>query len=367
MARPATVVIDSSALQHNLSIVQSRSPKAKILAMIKANGYGHGSVIVAKALAKADAFGVCCIEEALELRAAGITHPVVLMEGVFKSEELTLAAEQQFEIVVHHLQQVEQLEQATLPNPLKVWLKLDTGMHRLGFTPNIFLQAYQRLLNCPQVFPTLKLMTHFSSSDELDSDTTIQQAKLFEEITKNLPGEKSLSNSGGILGWQNSAVFAGQNIQDDWVRPGLMLYGLSPFAGTCGRDFDLKPVMTLRSELIAIHQLNKGERVGYGGKFTCPESMKIGTVAMGYADGYPRNAGNGTTVLVNHKPVSLIGRVSMDMLAVDLRTQPNAKVGNEVILWGQDLPMELIAFAAGQSVYEIASSVHQRLPMVIAW
>lgn len=357
MARPGIVVIDQSALQHNLSIVQSRSPKAKILAMIKANGYGHGSILVAKALSKADAFGVCCIEEALELRAAGITHPIVLMEGVFKSEELITAAEHQFEIVVHHLQQVEQLEQVALSNPLKVWLKLDSGMHRLGFAPDIFLQAYQRLSNCPQVFPTLKLMTHFSCSDERDSDITIQQTKLFEAITKDLIGEKSLSNSGSILGWQN--------LQADWVRPGLMLYGLSPFAGTCGRDFDLKPAMTLRSELIATHQLSKGERVGYGGKFTCPESMKIGTVAMGYADGYPRNAGNGTAVLVNNQQVSLIGRVSMDMLAVDLRTQPNAKVGDEVILWGQDLPMELIANAAGQSVYEIACDVHRRLHVVV--
>lgn len=356
MSRPTFLEIDLKALKHNLKKVKAYAPNSAILAMIKANAYGHGFEQVAKTLDEADAFGVACIEEALQLRAAGVRKRIILVEGFFKSEELAAIAAHDLDIVIHHPDQLHILEQQKLTKPIQVWLKIDTGMHRLGFMPAEVPSVWQRLLKCPVIKSTPKLMSHFSDSDNLSSFVTAQQLRCFNECTLGIKAERSLANSAAIIAWPQTHF--------DWIRPGIMLYGASPFADKTGADFDLQPVMTLHSELIAVHQLAKGAAVGYGGTGVCPENMPVGIVAIGYADGYPRHAKNGTPVLVNNKKVPLIGRVSMDMISVDLRTQPNAKVGDPVILWGRGLAVEQVAKEAETVGYELLSGIQQRVARI---
>lgn len=353
MSRPAKVTIDLVAAAANLATVRHFAPHSKILAVLKANAYGHGMIRVATALGDADAFGVCCIEEAMELRESGITKPILLMEGFFSRDELPEIARRRFDIVIHNFDQITELEQANLASPVRVWLKLDSGMHRLGITPTKFRDAWQRLRQISSLLELPILMSHFADSDELSRSATLSQLNCFNEITADLPGERSLSNTAAILAWPQTHA--------DWVRPGGMLYGVTVFADRVGSEFGLKPVMTLSSGIIAIHQLHKGDAIGYGATWQCPEDMPVGVVALGYGDGYPRMAKNGTPVLVNGKIVPLVGRVSMDMLTVDLRTQPYAKVGNPVILWGEQLPVETIATCAGTSCYELICGISKRV------
>lgn len=353
MSRPTKVTINLTALQHNLNKVRQFAPKSKVLAVLKANGYGHGLARVARALSDADAFGVCCIEEALELRSVGVEKAILLMEGFFNADELATIVAHRFETVIHHWPQVLALEQATLTAPIRVWLKLDSGMHRLGFPPSEFLSAWQRLQRCPNVQQPPLLMTHFASSDELMNSATDTQLLCFSEIVKNLPGQRSLANSAAIL--------ARPQTHFDWIRAGIMLYGISPFSDRIGQDYDLQPAMTLSSELIAIHPIKQGERVGYGGIWQCPQDMLVGVVAVGYGDGYPRVAKSCTPVLVNGKIVPLVGRVSMDMLTVDLRTQPQAQVGDRVVLWGEGLPIEKVAACADTIAYELVCGISKRV------
>jgi alanine racemase len=358
MSRPAKITINLSALRQNYQQVKALASYSRVLAMVKSNGYGHGIVRIAQGLLEADAFGVACIEEGMLLRNAGINNPIVLMEGLFEPTELPLAVQHNFTLVVHHREQIEMLEQQTELKPLSVWLKIDTGMHRLGFHPDEALQAYSRLTHCSAVQKPIGLMTHFAESDSLERAHTLKQIELFDTTTVNLVGPRSLANSAGIIAWPSA--------HGDWVRPGIMLYGVSPFSGHRGVEHHLQPVMSLSSKLIAIHRIAKGERIGYGGTWTSPEDMLVGVVGIGYGDGYPWRAKSGIPVLVNGRPCPLVGRVAMDMLTVDLRTQPDAKVGDSVLLWGPGLPVEVIAEQSGTSPYELLTRITQRVHVFVS-
>lgn len=357
MGRPTKIIIQLDALRHNFQQIKMRAPHSSILAMVKANGYGHGIERVALALPEVDAFGVACIEEGLLLRQAGVRNPVVLIEGLFSGDELSRAAAENFTLVVHHAAQVQMFESNPHLTPLSVWLKINTGMNRLGFAPEQTTEMYQRLLECPSVKKPIGLMSHFATADVLASAHVERQIALFDQATAGLPGPRSLCNSAGVIAWPSA--------QRDWVRPGLILYGASPFVGQQGAQYQLRPAMSLQSELIAIQKIVKGERVGYGGDWTCPEEMLIGVVAMGYGDGYPQYARTGTPVLVNGRVCPLVGRVSMDMLTIDLRMQPDAKVGDPVVLWGERLPIEVIAEGNHTSAYELLTRITQRVKVKV--
>jgi alanine racemase len=357
MTRPAKITINIDALKQNYQQVKVLAPYSRILAMVKSNGYGHGITRIAQGLPDADAFGVACIEEGMHLRNAGIKNPIVLMEGLFESSEIQLAQQNDFTLVVHHIEQVEMLEKTPAIKPFSIWLKIDTGMHRLGFHPDEAIAAYTRLMQCSTVQKPIGLMTHFAESDSLERAHTLKQIELFDSTTMSLVGPRSLSNSAGIIAWPSA--------HGDWVRPGIMLYGVSPFSGHRGVEHHLQPVMSLSSKLIAIHRVSKGERIGYGGTWTSPEDMLIGVVGIGYGDGYPWRAKSGLPVLVNGRPCPLVGRVAMDMLTVDLRTQSDAKVGDTVLLWGPGLPVEVIAEQSGTSAYELLTRITQRVHVVV--
>lgn len=353
MSRPTFIKIDLAALQHNLERVHALAPKSSVLAMVKANAYGHGIVRVAQALTKADAFGVASLEEGIKLRESGIEKPIVLMEGLFHPDELPEAARHQFSLIIHHLPCVEILENASSDiAPFNVWMKMNTGMHRLGFDPTEVNEVHQRLMALPAVKKPFGLMTHFAEADLTDHDATEKQMQKFNELIKSFSGPKSLANSAGILAWPAAHA--------DWVRPGLMLYGASPFSSKTGVDHDLQPVMTLESRIIAITHVKKGGKVGYGGTWTADEDMTVGVVGVGYGDGYPQSAKNGTPVLVNGIECPLVGRVSMDMLTVDLRKIRNANIGDTVILWGSGLPVERVAKNSNTSAYEILTRMTPR-------
>lgn len=358
MTRPTQITIDLNALRYNLAQVRQKAPASSVLAMVKSNGYGHGIIRAAFALSEADALGVACFEEGMQLRQAGVKSPIVLMEGLFYPDELQQSAKENFTLIVHHHAQLDMLKKSSLKEAFSVWLKIDTGMHRLGFAPDEAREVYQQLMNCPAVKKPVGWITHFSESDARNKPSTQNQMNLFNKVVKGLPGPRSLANSGGILAWPESHA--------DWVRPGIMLYGVSPFSECEGREFGLQPVMSLTSELIAVHSVKKGEAVGYGGTWSCPEDMRVGIVAVGYGDGYPWHAKNGTPVLVNQKRCPLIGRVAMDMLTVDLRTQPTAKVGDPVVLWGKDLPVEIVAAHSSTIGYELLTRIAPRVRVVVA-
>lgn len=357
MSRPLRARIDLDALQHNLQRVRAAAPRSRIMAVVKANGYGHGMVRSAQALRDVDGFAVACLEEAVTLREAGLRQPISLLEGFFDSDELDAISRYRLTPVVHAEHQVRQLESAQLPQPIAVWLKVDTGMHRLGFAPEQLPAMYQRLRSCAGV-ERIGLFSHLGYADDRRSAQTPRQCARFLESIGDLPGERSLANSGGLLGWPETQL--------DWVRPGLMLYGISPFAGDTAREQDLQPVMRLESRLIAVNRHARGEALGYSGAWVCPEDMPVGIVAAGYGDGYPRHAPAGTPVLVNGRRAQLIGRVSMDMLCVDLREQPQARVGDPVMLWGDALPVEEIARCADTIPYELVCAVASRVPVEIA-
>lgn len=356
MSRPLRARIDLDALRHNLGCVRAAAPQSRVMAVVKANGYGHGLVRVAQALREADGFGVACLEEAVSLRETGIQHPITLLEGFFDRDELTAVSHYRLIPVLHTERQIRQLESTGMPQPIDVWLKADTGMHRLGFAPDNVPAMYQRLQACANV-NNIGLFSHLGYADDRRSAQTQRQCDRFKSVIENFSGVRSLANSGGLLGWPET--------QFDWIRPGLMLYGISPFSGDTGPDHGLRPVMTLESKLIAVNHFERGAAVGYGGAWVCPEDMPVGVVAAGYGDGYPRHAPTGTPVLVNGRRTTLIGRVSMDMLCVDLREQPQACIGDSVILWGQDLPAEEIARYAGTIPYELVCAIASRVPVEV--
>ena len=350
--RPARALIDLEALRHNYRIAREVTG-AKALAVIKADAYGHGAVRCAQALeAEADGFAVACIEEALELRAAGIKAPVLLLEGIFEADELALIVEHDFWIVVHSLWQLEAIEQAALSKPITVWLKLDSGMHRVGLHPKDYAAAYQRLLASGKV-AKIVLMSHFARADELHEQSSADQVAVFEAARQGLAAEISLRNSPAVLGWPQ--------IHSDWVRPGIMLYGATPFEEANALAERLQPVMTLESKVICVRELPAGEPIGYGAKFITDKPMRIGVVAMGYADGYPRHAPTGTPVLVAGKRSRLLGRVSMDMLCIDLTDVPEADLGSTVELWGKNILASEVAQWADTIPYQIFCNL-RRVP-----
>ena len=349
-----SATIDTGALRHNLSVLRRWAPDSRVMAVIKANAYGHGLVAVARALDSADAFAVARVDEGLILREAGIHTPTVLLEGVFDREQLAAAAAAQFELVVHTAEQIDLLRAAPEGMRFKVWLKLDSGMNRLGFKGAAFGDAHAALGVLGTVRSPVNLFTHLASADLPDLPTTSQQLVLFTAATQSMAGERSLENSAAMLS------FPGH--QADWVRPGLLLYGVSPFAGSVGADHGLRPAMTLRSHVIAIKDLAPGERVGYGGDWTAARPTRLAVAAVGYGDGYPRNLGSGAPVLVNGERAALAGRVSMDMIGIDVTDVRRAPaLGDPVVLWGEGLPVEEIAVWADTIPYELLCGISQRV------
>ena len=359
MIPAAYAVLNIDAAKHNLAQVRKHAPHAKIMAVIKANGYGHGLLRIAQALKPVDAFAVARVDEGIRLRQAGIKTPITVLEGFSCNEELDELIRYQLDAVVHSSCQLEIFAQRPEKNQLSIWLKMDTGMNRLGFKPAEFNTVYAQLQDCAIVKQPINLMTHLANADIKTDDSSSDQISLFKDTLNKLQlntvsiNELSIANSAGILAWPSAIT--------DWVRPGVMLYGISPFADSTGSQLNLKPIMSLHSRLIAVKQLSKGDKVGYAGTWICPEDTNLGVVAIGYGDGYPRYAKAGTPVLVNGQRVPLIGRVSMDMITVDLGSQPNAKAGDPVTLWGEDLAVEEIAQYADTIPYTLVCGITQRV------
>jgi alanine racemase len=353
-----SATIDTAALKHNLQVVRQWAPRSRVMAVIKANAYGHGLVAVAQALEAADSFAVARVDEGLTLRAAGIQKRTLLLEGVFDREQLNAAAAAGFELVVHTGEQIELLRAAPAATGFRVWLKLDTGMNRLGFKGAAFDAALTALGALPGVQTPVNLFTHLACADDPELPATTEQLARFAAATRSLPGERSIANSAGMLSFPEA--------QADWVRPGLLLYGVSPFLGSLGADYGLKPAMTLHSHVIAIKDLVPGERVGYGGDWTASRATRLAVAAVGYGDGYPRNLTSGSPVLVNGVRAPLAGRVSMDMIGIDVTDLAQApRLGDPVILWGDGLPVEEIAVWANTIPYELLCGISQRVAVTL--
>jgi alanine racemase len=347
--------INQVALRANLVTIRACAPASRVMAVVKANAYGHGLVPTAQALRAADAFAVARLEEAAALRAAGLAGPIVLLEGVLDADQLAEAARLGLELVVHQTQQIALLEAWRGGAHPAVWLKVDTGMNRLGVRPEEFPQAWRRLAALGPPVPELRVLTHLACADEPDSGATAAQLARLRPLLAGLKAPLSIANSAAIL--RAPATHA------DWVRPGLALYGVSPFGGRRGADFGLRAAMTLESTVIALRQVPAGERVGYGGTWRAPRDSRIAIIAAGYGDGLPRSLPSGAPVLIGAHRAALAGRVSMDMIAVDITDLPAVQIGDPVELWGERLPVEEIAAAAGTAAYELVCAVSQRVPI----
>ncbi|MFM2481044.1 alanine racemase [Celerinatantimonas sp. YJH-8] len=350
----AEAVIDLAALRTNFDYLAGQQPLSQMVAVIKGNAYGHGSVAVAQALkGKATCFAVARLEEARVLRINGIDAPIMLLEGCFSQEETHEAAAMKLEPVVQNDQQIEWLSHVDAATPMQLWLKIDTGMHRLGFAPEQIASRHQLLSSFACVVDPVGFVSHLSQADEIDSNQTDYQLAIFKDTTEALGGPRSLANSAALL--------TRPDIQFERSRPGIALYGSSPMAGRTGVDEGLIPVMTLRSKLIAVREHQQGEPVGYGAIWHSKSDTKIGVVAMGYGDGYPRTMPSGTPIWINGRTVPLVGRVSMDMLTVDLGAESADKVGDEVVLWGPQNPVEKIAAQVGTIGYELLIQLTERV------
>lgn len=352
--RPIQAVIHQAALQHNLAVIKTCAPASRVMAVVKANGYGHGLLRAAAGLGSADGFAVLGLQEAIQLRESGYQQQLLLLEGVFHEAELHAAAAGNISMVVHNEEQLGMLEQAHLPTPVAVFVKLNSGMNRLGFHPERYVGAVERLAHCPNV-AGITLMTHFARADEA---TGIDRPlSVFRRAAQGLNYPVSLANSAAILRYPETHT--------DWIRPGIALYGATPIANVPARQFGLHPAMTLQSEIIAVQELVAGDSVGYGGQFTAAAAMRVGTVACGYADGYPRHAPTGTPIAVDGRLTRTLGRVSMDMLAVDLTALDGATVGSRVELWGELVPVDAVAASAGTLGYELLCAVAPRVPVKV--
>lgn len=341
-------------LLHNFGIVKTLAPTSKILAMVKANAYGHGLIEAAKTLEnKVDALGVARIEEAAELRKANINCRIVVMSGPVNKDDLEILDQLNCDIVIHQQEQIHWLNDYSNPNTFHVWLKINTGMNRLGFDTNNFSSAHKRLCACTSVKNPITALTHFSDADRTDFPKTLHQHKQFLECTQNHPVEKSCANSAAILAFPET--------HHDWVRPGLMLYGISPFKNTAGKDHQLKPVMSLHAQIIAINFVKTGEAVGYGSTHTVEHDTHIAVLGIGYGDGLLRNINSTAHVTHNNKTYPIVGRISMDMTTIDLGLNHKAKLGDYVTLWGIDgIPVETWATAANTIPYELTCHVAAR-------
>lgn len=360
MSFGARALIRLGALQHNLAVIRNAAPGCKIMAVIKANAYGHGMVPVARHLADVDAFAVARVPEAVELRQNGIQAPIVLLAGVMNAAELQAAVEWGFEPVVHCRQQIELLS-ATTGGRVNIWVKIDTGMNRLGF-PVGEAASVLAAVEASDAVDEVRLMTHLSSADELNSPTTSEQLRRFKQVAASFQGSISIGNTPATLGWPAVAV-AAQELEvsgDNWIRPGIALFGVSPFADRRGSELGLKPVMHFEARLIAVKPLHAGAKVGYKGAYVSDADTQLGIISAGYGDGYSRHFRSGTPVLINGRRVSLIGNVSMDLIGVDLGADATDKVGDIATLWGDGLPVEEVAPWADAIPYELVCGVMNR-------
>ena len=358
MTRPSKALIDLAALRQNY-LTARKLHGGRALAVVKANAYGHGAVVCAQALSDiADGFAVAVMAEALELRQAGVMRPILVLEGCFDYSECIEAQNNDIWIAVHQAAQIDMLYTSVLvPASVHVWLKIDSGMHRAGFALNEVMGAYQRLAANPAV-ASITLMSHFARADEPNAPTTAQQIQAFELATRDIPGDRSLCNSAGILAWPAA--------RRDWARPGVLLYGANPLPAAYIEQHPeqkLLPVMSLHSEVFAVKTLQPGEALGYGGTFVAERPTRVGLVALGYADGYPRSAPTGTPVEVDGKRSRIVGRISMDMLNVDLTELPQAGIGSQVELWGCNIDINEVALCANTIAYELLCNV-KRVPRV---
>lgn len=352
MARNTLAQIDRAALKHNLARIRQLAPKSRLMAVVKADAYGHRLDLCLPALQDADLLAVATIEEARAIRRLNCKTPIVLLEGVLHAEDLPVTEELGLELVVHQDAQISMLENFKRSPRPRIWLKINSGMNRLGVAAEQARAAYGRLRRLTGV-AQVNLMTHFAQADRAEDATTAEQVARFEASVVGLAGERCLANSAAALNFPTSRA--------DWVRAGILLYGISPLAGQVGSDLGLQPVMTLKSELMAINEVNAGDRVGYGGRYRAERDARIGVAAIGYGDGYPRSADDATPVLVGGKRCALAGRVSMDLTTIDLTDHATAKLGEEVILWGPSLPVEGVARHAGTIPYELVCRITRRV------
>jgi alanine racemase len=359
MSRPSKIIIDLAAIQANCRLAQSIAPRSKTVAVIKADAYGHGAVEVAKSLEpQVEMFTVSCLEEALVLRENGLSKPILLLEGCFDISELKIAADNQCELVVHSRLQLEQLLDTTFVTAINIWLKIDTGMHRLGISPQEVGSVYAKLAASKNV-KNIVLMTHFAHADHVHGEHTAMQISRFEECIQpiidnaNQKVELSMANSAALLAWHQTRM--------DWNRPGIMLYGLSPFAGPIEVASKLIPAMNFESQVIALREVSTGESVGYGCTWEAKRPSVIATIAVGYGDGYPRTAKSGTPVLINKQRAPLAGRVSMDLITVDVTDLANVQIGDNVLLWGKELSANEVASWAGTIGYELVTRMPRRV------
>lgn len=362
MPRPIQAIIHPSAFRHNLERARNAAPDAQLWAVIKANAYGHGIEHAFEGLRAADGFALLDLSEALRVRQLGWRGPILLLEGIFEARDLEFCSRYGIWHVVHCAAQIEMLAAHKTQIPHRVFLKLNSGMHRLGFTPQAYRTAWARLNALPQV-DEISHITHFSDADGVRG--IAHQVAIFEQVTQDLPGERSLSNSAALL--RHSAQ---PTVRADWLRAGIMLYGSAPdFPEHNSAHWNLQPSMTLQTRIIATQNLQVGDSVGYGSTFAAPSPMRLGVAACGYADGYPRHCPSGTPILVNGVKTRVIGRVSMDMLTLDLTPVPDASLNSEVTLWGRSesngaiLPIDEVAQAAGTVGYELMCAVAARVPM----
>jgi alanine racemase len=357
MARPTKALINIGAIQHNYRIAQALSGDGQAMPIIKANAYGHGAVLVAQALADlAPAFGVACIEEAQELRQAGIKQPILLLEGCFSADEVNTAVVQNFWLMIDNQFQLDAILAADIATPVTVWLKIDSGMHRLGFDLDSIEAIYQQASKSDKIVDDITLATHFACADDLTSDVTDNQIALFNRATANIVAPRSLANSPALLGWPQARA--------DWNRSGYMLYGNSPFAEPQQQHDQLKPVMSLQSAIISLRTVAVGDSVGYAASWTAQRDTKVATIAIGYGDGYPRNAASGTPVLIAGQRAPLIGRVSMDMITVDVTDIAGVAIGDSVELWGDNISANEVAGYADTIGYELLTRMPLRVPRI---
>ncbi len=363
MAVTAVARIRSTALRHNLQRAREAAPGCPVMAVVKANAYGHGLVATARVLEGADAFGVARFEAALELRRAGLEKPIVVLSAWLDAETLALAHAHNLQVVVHDEAQVEMLSASGAGKPVDVWLKIDSGMGRLGIAPASVATTIKQLRNSEAVNPGLCLMTHLSCADDTRSNVTAEQISTFGAAIGEWEGDISIANSAGVLGWPEAVNpdpvvrYSGQN----WIRPGLMLYGVSPLMGQTARECGLKAAMTLEGHLLAIRNVSKGTTVGYGADWQAERDSRIGVVDVGYADGYPWRLSNRAAVRVGTTAVPVIGRVSMDMISIDLTDVPQARPGDAVVLWGEEPTVMELADSARTSPYELLTGVGMRV------
>jgi alanine racemase len=356
MSRNTIARIDLSALGHNLAQVRKMAPQSRIACVVKADGYGHGLSRVSAALRDADILAVATVDEGRRCRRAGWRGRLLLLEGPANVPEFEEMVSLGAEMVVHHETQLDLLRQRRHQIRKALWLKIDTGMHRLGFAPERAAAVHAELEGLRGPSPTV-LMTHFACADEPHNPMTNQQIRTFDESVASLSGPASLANSAAVLNFPES--------QRDFVRPGIMLYGVSPSLRQPAADLGLRPVMTLQCDLIAINRCRKGDSIGYGAAYRCPEDMMVGVAAIGYGDGYPRHARNGTPVLLNGRRSALVGHVSMDMITVDLRGHEEARVGDSLTLWGPGLPVEEVAAWCDAIPYQLICGVTARVKSIV--